>query len=131
MPTPFDATQDAGGYYVEGAAITEGQLPVDDAKWAGGGCADGLLPAWVINEQWYKNTYYAIDEGCTLNVDCLSINGPAGARDRHFVLVFSGRHGLGAHTNNPADYYDAENTNGDEFFDVVAGSDDYVMGVSP
>lgn len=138
----FDSTRVNGEYgddlpAGEDPITTQGNLRVDDATWEAGGCADGLLPQWFEAEQWNLNTYYAVagPVDC-VGPACLSSDGGV-TFDKQVVIIYSGRHGLGAATNDPADYFEGQNDNSgglDLVFDEndpTPGANDFVWTMTP
>ena len=132
--TPFDSTQLAGSF-VRQAGNLQGHLPVDDNEWDAGGCAEDLLPEWIVNEEWHLNSYYATAStaDCAPGVDCLTVNNTAAPNnDKQAIIVFSGRHGLPAPGSSPSDYFEGENDNTvqDSVFDA-GEPEDFVWVLAP
>ncbi|GMR01524.1 MAG: hypothetical protein BMS9Abin19_0920 [Gammaproteobacteria bacterium] len=129
----FDPTR-AAGLYISDAGVRQGHIPVDSPDWAGGGCADGLLPDWVEAEEWHKVSYYhfAASVPCAIGVDCLSVNNSNPAvNNADALIVFAGRDLNGVrHINNISEYYENENADFDLVYDA-AELEDSIWVISP
>lgn len=99
-PRPFVDPFDAPNFNSVVGTV-EGLLPVDVARpvnW-GTGCAAGIaVPAWLTDNEWHHLSYYALGSaavqagaGCTVGLDCLTINGwPLPDNNKEAVVLLAG-----------------------------------------